>query len=108
MIAVIGLIAAIGIPKMSKIINNGGRIVAQRNAQNIASVAAAAQAAGNLEIEAAADLDAAVQIVANSTNGMGGFENMQFSLSDIGPDEINKAKVYLDFVGGSIVYEPQN
>jgi hypothetical protein len=39
---------------------------------------------------------------------MGGFEDMKFTLSDIGPDQINKAKVYLDFVNGSIVYEPQN
>lgn len=107
-IAVIGIIAAIAIPQMSRIINNGDKIVAQRNAQNIASVAAAAQAAGNQAIEAAPDLDAAILIVSQATNGMGGFEDMKFTLSDIGPDQINKAKVYLDFVNGSIVYEPQN
>ena len=107
-IAVIGIIAAIAIPQMSRIINNGDKIVAQRNAQNIASVAAAAQAAGNQAIEAAPDLYAAILIVSQATNGMGGFEDMKFTLSDIGPDQINKAKVYLDFVNGSIVYEPQN
>lgn len=107
-IAVIGIIAAIAIPQMSKLINDSGKITAKRNAQNIASVAAAAQAAGDEAIEAAADLDAAIQIVSQSTTGMGGFEDMNFSISDIGTDEINKAKVYLDFLDGSIVYEPQN
>ena len=104
-IAVIGIIAAIAIPQVSKIMRGGSAVQAQRNAQTIAQVAAAAQAAGNDDIEIAADLDAAIQIVANATHGDGGFSDMGFSFSDIGTEEINRAKVYLDFVGGVITYD---
>lgn len=108
MIAVIGIIATLAIGKVSRIVENGRKIVAQRNAQTIAQVAASAQAAGNESIEVAADLDAAIQLLADSATGMGTLADMKFSLSEIGPAEIAEAKSYLDFVNGSILYLPQN
>ncbi|MGK0188380.1 MAG: prepilin-type N-terminal cleavage/methylation domain-containing protein [Verrucomicrobiales bacterium] len=107
-IAVIGIIATLAIGKVSRIVENGRKIVAQRNAQTIAQVAASAQAAGNESIEVAADLDAAIQLLADSATGMGTLADMKFSLSEIGPAEIAEAKSYLDFVNGSILYLPQN
>lgn len=107
-ISVIGIIAALSISQVSNLIKNGDMVKAQRNAQTIANIASAAQAAGNDTIELASDLDAALQIVADGTGGDGSFTDMEFSFSDLGPDEVTKAKVYLDFVDGVIQYESGN
>lgn len=107
-VAVIGIIATLAIGKVSRMIENGGKVVAKRNAQTIAQVASAAQAAGNETIEVAADLDAAIQVLADSTNGMGGFSDIDFGMSELGTEEITKAKIHLTFVDGAIQYEPQN
>ena len=106
-IAVIGIIAALSIATISGLINNTGEIQAKRNAQTIAQVASAAQAAGNSTIEAAADLDEAVTIVYNNTaTGAGSFTDMDFSLSKISLQDIDNAKQFLTFASGRIQYVP--
>ena len=105
-IAVIGLIAVIAIPQVTGIVDRASRGSAQRNAQTIAQVASAAQAAGNTTIELAADLDAAVTLVSNATTGEGAFYDMEFTLSDLAPEDITAAKAYLTFTNGTIHYAP--
>ena len=106
-IAVIGIIATIALPSMKGLLDSTGTTQAKRNAQTIASVAAAAQAAGNKSIGLAADLDAAVDLVYTSAaNGAGSFTQMGFGISEIDPADVAVAKTYLVFSGGRIQYLP--
>jgi prepilin-type N-terminal cleavage/methylation domain-containing protein len=106
-ISVIAIIAALSLPFISGILGDGGEIQNQRNAQTIASVAAAAQAAGNVTIGAAADLDAAINLIqSNTVVGMGAFVDMKFSISTIAAEDVTQAKAYLTFADGMIHYDP--
>ena len=106
-IAVIGIIAALSIATVSQLTQSSANIQAKRNAQTIAQVASAAQAAGNTTISAAPDLDAAVNLIRNGgATGAAGFSDMNFEVSRISPEDIANAKAFLTFADGIIRYHP--
>ena len=105
-ISVIAVIAAIAISSVKGIIENGAKSTARRNAQSIAQVAAAAQAAGNSTIEAAANLSDAIDIVYDGAQGQGEFTDMEFGISQLGIEDLAQAKGYLEFSNGRILYNP--
>ena len=107
-IAVIGIIASIAISSVKNLLSNSEEVTAKRNAQTIAQVASAAQAAGDDSIGSASDLDAAVQIVVDGVAGSSVFEDIDFTFSDISTADVTAAKTHLTFAGGTILYEPQN
>ena len=98
-IAVIGVIAAIAIPAMSNIFGNSKQAKAKRNAQNIASVYAAARAAGASFSVAnegnGADIDAVVTSLSTGIPGSGNFATSKFQIS-MDAAEVAAAKTYLD------------
>lgn len=106
-IAVIALIATIAIGRYSKLTDNADLVRVQRNAQSIAWTAAAAQAGGNKTIENAPDLDAAVELLFRTVEGNGALTGVNFSISKIEAAEVTKAKEYLSFSRGRILYEPE-
>ncbi|MCB1098908.1 MAG: prepilin-type N-terminal cleavage/methylation domain-containing protein [Verrucomicrobiae bacterium] len=104
-IAVIGILAAVAFGHYRNVTRGAQEIKARRNAQTIALISTAAQASGDLTIAAAADVDAAVSIVIDGTaNGVGIFGDMKFQVSDLMPTDVQEAKAYLSYAGGSIVY----
>ncbi|MGK0189762.1 MAG: prepilin-type N-terminal cleavage/methylation domain-containing protein [Verrucomicrobiales bacterium] len=107
-IAVIGIITAIGIARFQGVTESTDTVVARRNAQTIATIATSAQAAGDKIVAAATNIDEAVAIIiAGTAEGIGNFADMKFQVADLSPDEVERAKVFLDFTDGTIVYNPR-
>ena len=108
-IAVIGVIAAIAVPNISKI-NRGARYAKdQRNAQQIASVVAAANAAGHDFVGTAT---AAAPVIALVITGhtLTTAENPSlagtfFGVPALGPTEATGAANFLNVTGGRLVYD---
>lgn len=101
-IAVIGVIAAIAIPAMTGVFSNSRTAKAKRNAQNIASTFAAAQAAGYTAT--VADEDAAVTAINTGVSGSGAFSTSFFQVS-LDTQEATAAKGYLSFSNGTLKYD---
>ena len=95
-IAVIGIIAAIAVPNIGKINASAAEAKDRRNAQNLASVFAAAQAVG-LDFYIAGDEDATVAaIVAGGTvPDEGPFQGTFFGVPSLDASEQTGAMVYL-------------
>ena len=97
-IAVIGVIAAIAIPAMSNIFGNSRQAKAKRNAQNIASVYAAARAAGASftgNSGNGTDVSSVTTDLATGIPGAGNFATSKFQVS-MDAAEITAATTYLD------------
>ena len=100
-IAVIGIISAIGIPALSSMNGMAGDATAKRNAQNLASVFASAIASGvewNVPQGTKAGAIAAVQAGTTSPAG----EN--FSVEGLSADAVNAAKPFLRYEDSKLVY----
>ncbi len=94
-IAVIGVIAAIAIPAMSGIFGKSEEAKTKRNAQNIASVYAAAKAAGNTQVftDKATALST---LTAGGLAGSGAFTGSSF-VAKMGTTERDAAGSFLSF-----------
>lgn len=77
---------------------------AMQNAQLIATVAANAQAAGNISIGHADGLSSALDQMRDGVTGEGGLVTMTFSIDNMDQIQINEAKIYLEWRGGTISY----
>ena len=107
-IAVIGIIAAIAVPNIGRINDSAKEATARRNAQNIASVFASAQAAG-LNFAAASTEPAAIAaavVTGASVTDPGPFENTWFGVPGLTVADQTAALTYLSFdpVSGQLLY----
>jgi len=102
-IAVIGIIAAIAVPNIGRINDSAKEATSRRNAQNVASVFASAQAAG-LNFAAASttpsDIVQAVVTGAKVTE-KGPFENTWFGVPGLTSDDQSAALKYLTYDANS-------
>lgn len=98
-IAVTGIIAAIAVPDIGRINDSAKEATARRNAQNVASVFASAQAAGLNFAQASttpADIVTAVVTGAKVTE-KGPFENTWFGVPGLTADDQTAALTYLTY-----------
>lgn len=108
-IAVIGIIAAIAVPNIGRINDSAKEATARRNAQNIASVFASAQAAGlrfGGTSTKAADIAKAIVTGAKVTE-KGPFENTWFGVPGLTATDQTAAVKYLayDANSGQLLYK---
>jgi len=108
-IAVIGIIAAIAVPNIGRINDSAKEAVARRNAQNIASVFASAQAAGlrfGGASTKATDIAKAIVTGAKVTE-KGPFENTWFGVPGLTATDQTAAVKYLayDANSGQLLYK---
>lgn len=108
-IAVIGIIAAIAVPNIGRINDSAKEATARRNAQNIASVFASAQAAGlrfGGASTKAADIAKAIVTGAKVTE-KGPFENTWFGVPGLTATDQTAAVKYLayDANSGQLLYK---
>lgn len=96
-IAVIGIIAAIAVPNIGKINDSAKEAKDRRNAQNLASVFAAAQAAG-LDFYVAGDEAGTVTaiVTGGTVTDEGPFNGTYFGVPSLDSSEQTGAMVYLD------------
>ncbi|NLT70652.1 MAG: prepilin-type N-terminal cleavage/methylation domain-containing protein [Verrucomicrobiaceae bacterium] len=102
-IAVIGIIAAIAVPNIGRINESAKEATARRNAQNIASVFASAQAAGlrfGGTSTSAADITEAIVTGAKVTE-KGPFEDTWFGVPGLTDDDQTAALTYLAYDANS-------
>ncbi len=104
-IAVIGIIAAIAVPNIGRINDAANDSKDMRNAQNLASVCAAAQAAG-LDFVGA---DVAATVTALVTGGTvtdpGPFNGTFFGVPNLAAADQTAAAGYLSIANGMLVYD---
>jgi type IV pilus assembly protein PilA len=101
-IAVIAIIAAIAIPNIANITGSATETAAQRNAQNLASVYAAAVAAGWAADNGTPALDGDRDVnIASLTSETGvvvtqGGQDLEFRVDGINDDDLPRIRRYLD------------
>lgn len=102
-IAVIGIIAAIAVPNIGRINDSAKEATARRNAQNIASVFASAQAAGlNFATASTAPKDIASAVVTGAkVTEKGPFEDTWFGVPGLTAADQTAALVYLSYDANS-------
>lgn len=109
-IAVIGILAAIAVPNIGKINGAAEASKNRRNAQQLASVCNAAQAAGHNFITSSDDVvaDVAARIVtgATITDGSSPFQGSFFGVPNLSGTELTEACTYLSISadGSTLVY----
>ncbi|MEZ5323628.1 MAG: hypothetical protein R3F19_00965 [Verrucomicrobiales bacterium] len=103
-IAAIALFVFYGAPFVERKYNDSLNVRAMQNANTIASVAADAQAAGNLSIGEAGGLSAALDEMRNGAMGEGSLATMRFSIDNMDQAQIDQAKPFLEWVDGRINY----
>jgi len=102
-IAVIGIIAAIAVPNIGRINDSAKEAVARRNAQNLASVFASAQAAG-LRLGGASVAPAVITtaiVTGAKVIEKGPFENTWFGVPGLTTADQTAAVKYLSFDANS-------
>lgn len=106
-IAVIGLLAAIAIPNLGSIHRGQATETRyRRNAQEVASVFATAQAAG-LDFAAGMNMEQTIRnIVAGGSPKDGPFKNKLFAVKNLGEEDIAGVQTYLTFDGGLLSFRP--
>ena len=102
-IAVIGIIAAIAVPNIGRINDSAKEATARRNAQNIASVFASAQAAGlNFATASTAPKDIASAVVTGAkVTEKGPFEDTWFGVPGLTTADQTAALTYLSYDANS-------
>ena len=103
-IAVIGIMAMIVTVGIYSQWAGAKDVRAKRNAQTIAAVAASAQAAGDVKIEEAGDLESAVDQVRIGVPGKGPFADMLFGVPQLTPENVAEAIPHLKWEDGKILY----
>jgi type IV pilus assembly protein PilA len=111
-IAVIGVIAAIAIPSIGSINKSATDATAQRNAQNIASMYQAGEAAGvdwtaaTILPAPATDIPSAIAAVVAGAAPVGGaFDGKVFRVPNLLPVDQGNAVAYLEFTNGELYYK---
>ena len=108
-IAVIGIIAAIAVPNIGRINQAADESKDMRNAQNLASVCAAAQAAGK-DFVSGTDVSATVDnIVSGATINAPGnpFNTTFFGVPNLSDAEQSGAESYLGLDNDMLTYDAQ-
>lgn len=106
-IAVIGIIAAIAVPQIGDINAKAVEGKNKRNAQNIASVCASAQAAGlNFVGSSTAASDVIDAVVTGGKPASGPFSATYFGVQGMDAAEKTGAATYLSVANGVLVYDP--
>ncbi len=102
-IAVIGIIAAIAVPNIGRINDSAKEATARRNAQNIASVFASAQAAGlNFATASTVPKDIASAVVTGAkVTEKGPFEDTWFGVPGLTTADQTAALTYLSYDANS-------
>ncbi|MCB1076413.1 MAG: prepilin-type N-terminal cleavage/methylation domain-containing protein [Verrucomicrobiae bacterium] len=104
-IAVIGIIAAIAIPNIGKINDTAEKSKDRRNAQNLASVCASAQAAGHDFVGTNTNVGTVVAaIVTGATAADGPFQGTFFGVPGLDTEEQTSAAAYLSIANGLLTY----
>ena len=101
-ITVIGILAAIVLPTVFQDNKDTIDIRARRNAQTIATLAGMAGAAGDTTISRSATMEQAIRTLMNGVRGVGSLSTTDFSMSQLGTDEIQQASQYLEFSNGML------
>ena len=101
-IAVIGIVSAIGIPLVHNALGRSDEAAAQRNAQIVAAMAGQALHAGNTTLIDAPTKKAAVELLASGVSGTGNFSNIQFRFV-LSPGEQERVSRFLRRVDGLLV-----
>lgn len=109
-IAVIGILAAIAVPNIGKINGAAEASKNRRNAQQLASVCNAAQAAGHDFItspdDTAAEVAARIVIGATISDSTSPFKDSYFGVPNLSGDELDRAVDYLTVStdGSTLIY----
>jgi prepilin-type N-terminal cleavage/methylation domain-containing protein len=107
-LAIIGLIGAMAIPQLSSWYSSDAQDLRyRRNAQEIASVFAAAQAAGH-DFEASGNLAQTIRnVVAGGSPAEGPFRNQIFAVPGLGEEDIEGVQRYLSLEKNVLCYISQ-
>ena len=84
--------------------NDTRNVRAMQNARLIATIAADAQAAGNVSIGTAGSLSNALDQMRDGVTGEGALSTMRFSIDNMNQAQINEAELFLEWGGGTISY----
>jgi prepilin-type N-terminal cleavage/methylation domain-containing protein len=104
-IAVIGILAAIAIPNISKVRDGATEASAQRNAQSIASVYNSGLAAG-VSWSGTGVAGKITDVVGGQKPATGPFKNSTFKVPNLSSAEQTAAAVYLDLdADGTMIYK---
>ena len=95
-IAVVGILAAIVLPTLSRVFESAEENGFKRNAQNIAQVYNSARMAG-ASLPDGSDLDAVIQSLAQGVTGKGSLSSVTFQLGAIDQTQMTGAKQFLDW-----------
>ncbi|MFV1995688.1 MAG: hypothetical protein ACC661_09645, partial [Verrucomicrobiales bacterium] len=99
------IIAAIAVPNIGRINDAANESKNKRNAQNLASVCAAAQAAGLDFVAADVPLTTTAVILGATVNETGNpFNGTFFGVPNLGANEKTGAEVYLGVTSGVLTY----
>lgn len=106
-VAIVGILTAVAVPQLSNFTDVAHGAKAQRNAQNIAMVAAAGRAAG-LDFVVATDSPAQTiaNVITGSTVTRGAFGGEFFGVPNLSEDEAIFASPYLKADGVTLEYDP--
>lgn len=107
-IAIIGIIASLGILALGDYHASFMQAESQRNAQELVSVYTSAQSAG-VDFTVPNDLDATLQAVVNGRVAQSGaLAGKTFGLMGLSNDSLQRASAYIEFnAAGSLIYTQQ-
>ena len=104
-IAIMAILAGLGIGYLTNLNDNIGETRDRRNAQEIASTAAAATAAGLTSMVVAGDaVQTARNVSLGATATQGSFSGKVFRVPGMSDADVVKAAYYLDINGQSVTY----
>jgi type II secretory pathway pseudopilin PulG len=105
-LCIIGLLTAIAVPQISALASgNAQEIRHRRNAQELASVCATAEAAG-LKFVAANDLEQTVRnIIEGGTAPEGPFKGKGFGVQGLVEEDVQGVQNYLSLRDGRLIYD---
>jgi uncharacterized protein (UPF0333 family) len=103
-IAGIVLLVIYAAPYIEEKFNDTRNVRAMQNARLIATIAADAQAAGNVSIGTAGSLSNALDQMRDGVTGEGALSTMRFSIDNMNQAQINEAELFLEWGGGTISY----
>lgn len=105
-VAIIGIIAAIGMPAVSTFVDAAEEAKDIRNAQNLAATYSSALAVGHDFAEGESDLAVIVgKIVAGITVVMSPGDNIFLGVPDLGADEQVGAQASLELIDGRLTFK---